>query len=167
MDDLRGFLCQCKSGFVGRVCQTELYDNSGERYRKSLLHEENKEKLQFSLKYNITKSGEFMKIPLRNSEDSLTLGVNDNYEIWIDVSNIKMVQPTQMVPNKWHKILITKHNHRLSVNVDHHSEIIKLDESWPMISFSEKPITFTGMSLENFVDRVDTHFFVCYRKLLN
>ena len=145
MDDLKGLVCQCRAGFSGRLCQTEIYDhNDGERYRKSLEHE-NKEKIQFSLKINLTEvSGVFMNIPLENTEEVLKVGINNNDQLWIEVSKQRLTQETYVVPNLWHKIVISKQNHRLNLKMDHHLEISHVDDSLPSISFSENPIKFTG-----------------------
>ena len=34
MDDLRGFICECKDGNTGRLCEKMLIGNSGKRIRK-------------------------------------------------------------------------------------------------------------------------------------
>ena len=124
---------------------------SGDRYRKSLEHEF-KEKIQFSLKTNTsTLNGLFMKIYLVDTTDSddddgemLNFGINDKSELWIEVFNQRLLINKPIVPKSWHKIVITKQHHRLSFKVGHHFEVLQLDKSWPMISFSEKPILFTG-----------------------
>ena len=123
---------------------------SGDRYRKSLEHEF-KEKIQFSLKTNTsTLNGLFMKIYLVDTTDSdddgemLNFGINDKSELWIEVFNQRLLINKPIVPKSWHKIVITKQHHRLSFKVGHHFEVLQLDKSWPMISFSEKPIIFTG-----------------------
>ena len=123
---------------------------SGDRYRKSLEHEF-KEKIQFSLKTNTsTLNGLFMKIYLVDTTDSdddgemLNFGINDKSELWIEVFNQRLLINKPIVPKTWHKIVITKQHHRLSFKVGHHFEVLQLDKSWPMISFSEKPIIFTG-----------------------
>ena len=123
---------------------------SGDRYRKSLEHEF-KEKIQFSLKTNTsTLNGLFMKIYLvgttdrDDDEEMLNFGINDKSELWIEVFNQRLLINKPIVPKSWHKIVITKQHHRLSFKVGHHFEVLQLDKSWPMISFSEKPILFTG-----------------------
>ena len=124
---------------------------SGDRYRKSLEHEF-KEKIQFSLKTNTsTLNGLFMKIYLVDTTDSddddgemLNFGINDKSELWIEVFNQRLLINKPIVPKSWHKIVITKQHRRLSFKVGHHFEVLQLDKSWPMISFSEKPILFTG-----------------------
>ena len=121
---------------------------SGDRYRKSLQHEF-KQKIQFSLKTNNSSlNGLFMKVYLVgtsvNNEEMLHFGINDKSELWIEVFNQRLLINKPIVPKTWHKIVITKQHHRLSFKLGHHFEVLQLDKSWPMISFSEKPIIFTG-----------------------
>ena len=124
-----------------------LFFFSGDRYRKSLEHEF-KQKIQFSLKTNTsTLNGLFMKVYLvggttDNNGEMLHFGINDKSELWIEVSNQRLLINKPIVPKAWHKIVITKQHHRLSFKVGHHFEVLQLDKS--LISFSEKPILFTG-----------------------
>ena len=105
-----------------------------------------KEKVQFGLQINSKWSGKFMRIQLKNNVNTLDIGLTESGELFIEFFNQSLVQPSYIVPQVWHKVIITKHHHKLSLKVDdNHQEILHLDTSWPKISFSEKPLLFTGI----------------------
>ena len=109
---------------------------------------EGKEKIQFGLQINSKWSGIFMKIQLENTEETLDLGVTGSGEFFIEFFEQKIairVQPSKIIPNEWHKIVITKQHHKLTLKVDAHQEILHLDAAWPKISFADKPLLFTGI----------------------
>ena len=109
------------------------------------LDHEGKEKIQFGLQLNSRWSGIFMKIQLKNSQDTLDIGVTENAKFYIALFGQSLVQNTNIVPKVWHKVTITKQHHKLTLKVDSHQKILHLDTLWPKISFSEKPLQFTGM----------------------
>jgi hypothetical protein len=81
---------------------------------------------------------------------NLNIGLDSGQHLWIELFGQKLVQPdATIVPDHWHKVTITKqqHNHKLSLKIDHHSEIfIHFEESfWPKISFAgDKLILFNS-----------------------
>ena len=86
-----------------------------------------------------------MRIQLENSVNTLDIGLTESGELFIEFFKQSLVQPSYIVPQVWYKVTITKHHHKLSLKVDNHQEILHLDTSWPKISFSEKPLLFTGI----------------------
>ena len=107
---------------------------------------EGKEKVQFGLQINSKWSGKFMRIHLKNSVNTLDIGLTESGELFIEFFKQSLVQPSYIVPQVWHKVTITKHHHKLSLKVDdNNQEILHLDTSWPKISFSEEPLLFTGI----------------------
>ena len=88
-----------------------------------------------------------MKIQLENTEETLDLGITGSGEFFIEFFEQKLairVEPSKIVPNKWHKIVITKQHHKLTLKVDAHQETLHLDSGWPKLSFSNEPLLFTG-----------------------
>ena len=87
-----------------------------------------------------------MRIQLKNSVNTLDIGLTESGELFIEFFKQSLVQPSYIVPQAWHKVTITKHHHKLSLKVDdNNQEILHLDTSWPKISFSEEPLLFTGI----------------------
>ena len=142
LDDLRGFLCRCKNDYTGRLCQIE--KNEEKRYRKSVLQDD-KEKIQFSLKVNTT-SGQILRIPLEGTNSTLNMGLN-----WIELFNRKMAfhDETILVPNSWHKVVVVKQHHKLNFRVDQHHHSFHLDE-FSKISFDDsEPLKFPDTVIGN------------------
>ena len=113
-------------------------------YKRFSLDHEGKEKIQFSLRTNFTGPGEFMTIPMEDTNESLQIGLTRHQEFWIQILKQRLVQPSIIVPNEWHKVTITKQHQRLSLKVNQHQEILYLDEFWPKISWADKPLNFSG-----------------------
>ena len=109
------------------------------------LDHDGKEKVQFGLLINSKWFGKFMRIQLKNSVNTLDIGLTESGELFIEFFKQSLVQPSYIVPQVWYKVTIKKHHHKLSLKVDNHQEILHLDTSWPKISFSEKPLLFTGI----------------------
>ena len=89
-----------------------------------------------------------MKIQLTNTEETLDLGITGSGEFFIEFFEQKLairVEPSKIVPKKWHKIVITKQHHKLTLKVDAHQETLHLDSGWPKLSFSDEPLLFTGI----------------------
>ena len=88
-----------------------------------------------------------MKIQLTNTEETLDLGITGSGEFFIEFFEQKLairVEPSKIVPDKWHKIVITKQHQKLTLKVDAHQETLHLDSGWPKLSFSDEPLLFTG-----------------------
>lgn len=145
LDDLKGFVCMCpKEGFSGRLCEIDNSSDESKRIRKSLEHD-GKEKIQFSLRTNVTnEDGKLFSFGLDDLDETLDVGLNADQELWVELFKQRLVQPTLIVPDEWYKVTIIKQHHRFSLRVDDHHELLHLDESWPKISFSDKPIQFSG-----------------------
>ena len=143
LDDLRGFVCKCKNDFNGRLCQSDISDK---RFRKSLDRQDDKEKIQFSLRSSFINSGQMFSVHLEHSNDTLDIGFNDFKEIWIRLFERTLVLPKSLVPNEWQKIVITKQHHKLSLRLGDQHQVLQ-DEALLKISFDElKLLKFTGKS---------------------
>ena len=114
------------------------------------LDHEGKERVQFGLLTNSIWSGKFMKLQLEDNEDTLDIGLTDTGEFYVELFKQRLVQPTNIHPNVWHKVTITKQHHKLSLKLDNlHQEILHLDTTLPKISISDKPLIFTGRYINN------------------
>ena len=142
LNDLRGFVCKCKNDFTGRLCQSDISDK---RFRKSLDRQEDKEKIQFSLKIHFTNIGHMFSVHLVNTNDTLDIGLNNDNEIWMKLSKKTLVVKHPLVPNEWQKMIITKQHQKLSLRLDDQHQVLHLDEALSKISFDEsKTLKFTG-----------------------
>ena len=62
-----------------------------------------KEKVQFGLLINSKWSGKFMRIQLKNSVNTLDIGLTESGELFIEFFKQSLVQPSYIVPQVWHK----------------------------------------------------------------